>query len=344
MMPTFAVAIFIGILFCGLTLDLGVIEYTRLTMQRAADAAVVGAQVSHDQEDINWANNGLLDAAQNGFTNGSNSTIVTIAEQPNTGSYFGHYDAVQATITKTVTTFFLGILNGGHQSLTVHSVALMTPCVYVTNAHGWTTVQYPLALINGSSIGNWGGSTMGCPVYVGKGVSVDSYSSLWTNATNVTGGPSSSVLSGGIFHTPRFSVSALSDPLVYSPACATLSANCIRGTTSGVQPPSSSSCTYTNKVWPSGSLALSSGTYCNSFSFSNATVTLSPGLYVIANGGTWTNSTVSGSGVTLYFTQSGDGKYGTFTTSNTTMHLSDERSRLGTDQCSGFRFSEWIVK
>jgi hypothetical protein len=89
-----------------------------------------------------------------------------------------------------------------------------------------------------------------------------------------------------------------------------------------VQAPSFSSCTYTNKVWPSGSVALSPGTYCNSFSFTNSTVTLSPGLYIVTGGGAWTNSTVTGSGVTLYFTQKGDGKYGIFTTTSTTMHLS----------------------
>jgi hypothetical protein len=318
-------ATFIGLLFCGITLDIGVIEYTRLLMQRAADAAVVGAQVSHDQEDVNWTNNGVLDAQANGFTNGSSNTTVTVTEVPTSGSYAGHYDAVQAKITKTVNTFFMGILNGGVQTLSVQSVALMTPCVYITNAYGWGTVPYPLSLISGSSIGYFGGSTNGCPVYVNKGVSVDANSALWLNATNITGASSSSLLAGGIFHQPRFGSSVLADPLAYRSACMTLSANCIHGTASGVQPPSTpspSSCSYTNHVWPSGSIALSPGTYCNSFSFINSTVTLSPGLYIIANGGTWTNSTVTGNGVTLYFTQSGDGKYGTFTTSATTMHLS----------------------
>ncbi len=322
MTPTFVMATFIGILFCGITLDLGLIEYTRLVMQRAADAAAVGAQVSHDQEDANWITNGKLDAAQNGFTDGATDTTVTIDEQPNNGSYGGRYDAVQATITKKVKTSFMGIFNGGTQSLTVQAIALMTPCVYITNARGWPTVPYPLTLMTGSSLGNSGGSTMGCPVQVGKGVFVDPISSLWTNATNITGAASSSVLGGGIFHAPRFGAPALADPLSYSAACTTLSSSCIHGTSSGVQAPSFSSCTFANKTWASDSMVLSPGTYCDSFSFSNSFVTLSPGLYIITDGGTWTNSTVTGSGVTLYFTQKGDGKYGTFTTSNTTMHLS----------------------
>jgi hypothetical protein len=51
-------------------------------------------------------------------------------------------------------------------------------------------------------------------------------------------------------------------------------------------------------------------------------VTLSPGLYIITGGGTWTNSHVSGNGVTLYFTQKGDGNYGQFKVTNTPMTLS----------------------
>jgi hypothetical protein len=86
--------------------------------------------------------------------------------------------------------------------------------------------------------------------------------------------------------------------------------------------PSFSSCTFTNKTWPSGTVNLSPGTYCDSFSFSHATVTLSPGLYIITNGGTWTSSSVSGNGVTIFFTQKGDGKYGTFTATSTPMTLS----------------------
>jgi hypothetical protein len=320
MTQAFAMSIFIGILFCGFTIDLGMIEYTRLLEQRAADAAAIGAQVSHDLDDPNWASNGQADAGLNGFTNGTNSTTVTVFESPNYGNYAGRYDALQATVSKTIQTSFIGIFTAGKQTVTVNSISLMTPCVYLRNAYGWT--MYPLKLVSGSSLGNWGGSTLGCPVYVGGGIFTDANSSLWTNATNSTAASTSSSLSGGIFHTPHYNSSTLGDPLLYTSACKTLSSNCVNGTAYGIQAPSFSSCTYTNQTWASGTLSLSPGTYCSSFNFSNNIVNLTPGLYIIAGGGTWSNSTVTGNGVTLYFTQKGDGNYGTFKVTNSTMALS----------------------
>jgi hypothetical protein len=43
---------------------------------------------------------------------------------------------------------------------------------------------------------------------------------------------------------------------------------------------------------------------------------LNPGLYVITGGATWKNSTVSGSGVTLFFTQGAGGSYSKFIIQN----------------------------
>jgi len=41
-------------------------------------------------------------------------------------------------------------------------------------------------------------------------------------------------------------------------------------------------------------------------------VTLKPGLYVITGGANWYNSTITGTGVTLYFTSGGGSSYGKF--------------------------------
>jgi len=78
MTPLFVLTIILSILFCGITLDLGMVERTRLRMQNAADAAALGAQVSHDQEDPNWLNNAMLDASQNGYTNGGEGGTVSV--------------------------------------------------------------------------------------------------------------------------------------------------------------------------------------------------------------------------------------------------------------------------
>ena len=322
MYPLFAIFTIVGVLFCGLTIDIGIMETHHLQMQSAADGAALGAQVSHDQEDTSYLSNGILDAGLNGFTNGSYGVTVTVTN-PTSGNYSGYYDAVQATISQTSPTNFMGLTNRGKTTVSATAVALMTPCVYVTGAHSPSLTTYSLSLTTGSSLGYTNGSTMGCPVYVNSGLNLDVTSKLWTNATNVVGASSSSALSGTVYHQPRFGAVSQTDPLVYTAACATLSASCVNGTAFGISPPSFSSCTYTSHTWTSGStFTLSPGTYCSSFNFTSSTVTLSPGLYIITGGGTWTNSKVSGSGVTLYFTQKGDGNYGQFKVTNTQMTLS----------------------
>jgi len=329
MYPFFVICTIIGVLFCGLTIDIGILEKAHEQMQSAADAAALGAQVSHDQEDTSWLTNGSDDAATNGFTNGVNGVTVSVQEAPTSGSYAGFYDAVQVTITDTLHTNFMGWINGGTMTPTATAVAIETPCVYVTGAHS-PTATHPLSLTTGSSLGYTNGSTMGCPVYVSGSVNVDGTSKLWMNATNVVGSSGSSVLSGTIFHQPRFGATAQSDPLVYTAACSTLSSSCVNGTAYGITPPTFSSCTYTSHTWTSGStFTLSPGTYCNSWNFTNSTVTLNPGLYIITGGGTWTNSHVSGNGVTLYFTHGGGSSYGQFKVSGTVMTLSAPTAASG---------------
>jgi Flp pilus assembly protein TadG len=322
MSPLFAMTLMVSVLFCGITLDLGLIEFTKLHMQQAADAAALGAQVSHDQEDPNYLSNGVADAGLNGFTNGVNNTTVSLTEAPATGTYAGQYDAVQATITHQLPISFMAGLVGSKKGITVTATALETPCVYILSAHSSVAPTYPLELTSGSSLGFMGGSSMGCPVYVTRGLSVSADSSLWTNATNVTGSAGASSVTGGFYHQPRYGALTQSDPLAYTAACATLSAQCINGNAYGISPPSFSSCNYTNQTWIGATVALNPGTYCNSFNFTGQIVTLSPGLYIITGGATWTNAIVSGSGVTLYFTQGGGSSFGQFKATSTPITLS----------------------
>jgi len=46
----FVICTIIGALFCGLTIDIGMMENAHQQMQSAADAAAPGAQVSHPWE------------------------------------------------------------------------------------------------------------------------------------------------------------------------------------------------------------------------------------------------------------------------------------------------------
>jgi hypothetical protein len=83
-----------------------------------------------------------------------------------------------------------------------------------------------------------------------------------------------------------------------------------------ISSPIFSSCNYTSYSKTGGSATLSSGTYCKGLDLTNTTVFLNPGLYIITGGATWSNSKVSGSGVTLFFTSGGGGSDGKFTIEN----------------------------
>ncbi len=305
--------VFLSVLICGLSLDLGVFENDRLKMQAAADAAVLGAQVSHDQEDSNWVTNGQADAATNGYTNGANGVTVTVAEQPSSGAYAGFYDAIQATVTMPVAPMFMSVVRTGKVTVSSTSVALETPCVYLTGAHSPAWTSYPLTLQTASSVGRWGGSSMGCPVYVNKGISADSNSSLWENSFVSSGTAAQSSVLGGVFHAPRYGAATVTDPLSY--LTQPVFSACTSGDTS------------VNLV--NATKTLSPGTYCKGLNFTGSTITLNPGLYIICGGGSWTNSTVTGSGVTLFFTQSGDGNYGQFVATRSLIELSAPTSSSG---------------
>jgi hypothetical protein len=78
----------------------------------------------------------------------------------------------------------------------------------------------------------------------------------------------------------------------------------------------------------------------------NSTVTLNPGLYVITGGATWSGSTVSGSGVTLFFTTGGGASYGQFKIkSNSTVTLSApvDTSHGGTPAVLVFADRSWTT-
>lgn len=316
MMPLYAALIPLLILFCGLTMDIANLQLTKLTMQTAADAAALGAQVAHDREDSTYATQGMADAGLNGFTNGVNGVTVQITKNPATGYYAGYNDVIVATITQQVSTYFMGLAGFNKISVSAAAKSMVTPCSYFTGAKGLTTYALNLQGPSGSSIGDWGGSDMGCTVYVGTGINVGSISSLWANATDVVGAASQSVLSGGIFHTPRFGAQSISDPLA------------------GITQPAFSSCTHPAgtgvaagtaavNITASGTYVLNPGTYCGGLNFSGGgNFTLNPGLYIICGGGTWNGVHVTGTGVTLFFTQKGDNNYGQFVVTMGTYTLS----------------------
>jgi hypothetical protein len=301
MSTLFAMALIVCVLFCGLTIDIGRMELEKIQMQSAADAAAVGAELETERGTWNWQTMGKSDASLNGFTDGQNGATVTVIQDPTSGAYVGRYDAIQVTITQTLKTLFMGTLNGGSYTLTVRSVALVPTCNYFLGA---ASASYTYTFQNQSATLN-----SSCPIYVNYSDSVDYFSDFFGFGANVSG-PSSASYSQGwesqqsqgptwpqTSLAPTFGSPAMADPLA------------------SITQPVFSSCDKTSYKLTTGSAILNPGTYCGTAStvgmtVTNASVTLNPGLYVITGGAVWDKATVTGAGVTLFFTKGNGAQYG----------------------------------
>lgn len=272
MLPLFALALPVLLLFCGLAVDIGLMESRALSAQQAADSAALSGELEAERGG-DWASVARSSAALNGFTDGANSTTVTVTAAPTRGPYAGAPDALQVTVTQQAPTIFLSSLGGSTVSAT--AIALIPPCVYLTGSG--TTLTASSA-----------GITASCPVYANGAVQLDRASSLMATALNLTGTSAQSSFAGSAFPAPRFSASTLTDPL------ATLAE------------PQLPPCTATSFAHSGGSVTLHPGVFCKGMTLSQANVTLTPGLYVFTGGAHWSGSVVQGTGVTLLFT-SGNG-------------------------------------
>jgi hypothetical protein len=138
--------------------------------------------------------------------------------------------------------------------------------------------------------------------------------SLAPEALNIAGPASSSSIAGYEWPTPNYNAPTVADPLSYV-----------------TSPTFSGTCNHTSYSLynASGTTTLNPGTYCKGLNITNSTAKLNPGLYVITGGGTWYNSTVTGSGVTLYFTSGGGGTDSKFILSQANVTLSAPTTSSG---------------
>jgi Flp pilus assembly protein TadG len=298
-MSTFyAVLLPVLVLFCGLSVDVGTLELKQLKMQSAADAAAISAELEAERDTGNWVTVAQEEAAAHGFTNGSNNVTVSVAQQPSSGPYAGRYDALQATISQRVKTFFMGAINGGYVTISAQGSALITPCVFLTGTG--TLQQYTLDGVTG----DFKGST--CPFDINTNVETTN-DNVVPEALNIAGPSSNSSIAGYEYPPPNYNAPAVTDPLSYV-----------------TEPTFSGTCNHTSYSLynVSSNTTLNPGTYCKGLNITNSTATLNPGLYVITGGGTWYNSTVTGTGVTLFFTSGGGASDGKFILSESTVTLS----------------------
>jgi hypothetical protein len=289
MLSFYAVLIPILVLFCGLSVDVGMLELKQMQLQSAADSAAISAELEAERNTGNWVSVAQQEAAAHGFTNGSNNVTVSVGQQPSSGAYAGRYDALYATVQQKVKTYFMGTFNGGYVTLSAQGVALITPCVFLTGTG--TLQQYTLDGVTG----DFKGAT--CPFNINTNMET-SNDNVVPEALNIAGPAANSSIAGYEYPPPNYNAPAVTDPLSYL-----------------TEPTFSGTCDHTSYSLynVSSNTTLNPGNYCKGMNITNSTATLNPGLYIITGGGTWYNSTVTGSGVTLFFTSgggsSGDGKF-----------------------------------
>ena len=304
MLVYFAVILTVLIGFCGLAVDAGRVELRRLQLQGAVDDAAVASAAEWQSGNSNWQATAGLEA--NAYLAGNNLPAAAVdapVVAPAAGLYAGDFNTVQVTLHQTVPTIFLGILEQGSSSvsLSVSAAARLPPCAYFSASP---------AVSSGNASGGYGAQLSAtsiattCPVWSRTGLLVDSSSQMTGSAGALSGAPGSSQIMGTVSPAVSYLRPQQADPLGYLHA------------------PTFAHCDHTNVSY-SSTATLSPGTWCGGLNASGATLNLQPGLYLITGGANWSNTTVNGSGVTLYFTQGGGSGFGTFNVNNhSSIHLS----------------------
>jgi hypothetical protein len=268
--------------FAGLAIDVGMMQWRSLRVQHAADAAAQEAMYQYFRGDTSWSSEGQAQATMNGFSNGVNGATVSLLYPPTSGPLTGDTLSIQANVTQTFNTLFMGLLKGGSSSVTATATAREIPtCVWIMN---------PSSPSNGSLALASASMSPNCGVYVntasGYTLGVDGFANLYSLRNRVVGVASTaSISTGGIGPQPKYGAAVKKDPLAY------------------VTAPTLTTCTYTSVSYSSGSHTLSPGSYCGGITLSSTTITLNAGLYMIDGGMNVSNSNIYGTGVTLYFTK-----------------------------------------
>jgi hypothetical protein len=261
----------------GLALDGAAIQRQRRLTQKAADAAAAAAaiEIYRNRTDSVTAS-ALSESRRNGYTDGANGVTVTVTYPTTTGYFIGNL-FVKVTVEKRMSTMFSAFI--GRDSAVVRSSATgglgpANACLTLLDPTGTT-----LSVKSGTL------STTNCGIAVNSSsataVETPANGDINTQFITVNGGPSTAP--AGVTGTYSSGAPRLPDPLGYLTMPAV-------GTCTGA---------YGDYANFTGA-TLSPGTYCGGIGIDHATVTFSPGLYILAGGGLiLKHATVTGNGVTF---------------------------------------------
>jgi Putative Flp pilus-assembly TadE/G-like len=283
--------VFIGTLALGT--ETGRWYLTQEKMQGAADASAISAAIGLNGGDTNVTLEANATAASNGFTNGSNGTVVTLNNPPKTGPNVGNSGAVEVIIKQPQSLLFSSLFLNSPVVVQARAVARAAPpCVIALS-------QTPLvSLVTGVAAAAFANVLADqCTVADNSpgvvALTAALFSSITAQKVKVVGGFLG--LLGTVTPTP-VNAPPTPDPFKGTtvPDISSLPCN-----------PYSSS-TYGNIT---GAVTLNPGRYCGGLTvIGGANVTLSPGTYYMDGGllglSVLLGGTVTGTGVTIVLTSS----------------------------------------
>jgi hypothetical protein len=280
-LPLVAACLAVLLGFAAMSVDVAYWEYRQQAQQAATDAAAIGGaqQLVRSGCSNSSAATGAADsdAANNGFTNGTNATI-TVQNPPASGPYSNNACAVSVQVTTTQASFFarlFGYASGMPETTDAVATASSTSssCIYLLSTSSWSsfndaTVDAPGCAIAINYSADFNGGTITSP-FIGYAGGTPNYGgTTFTEASPV----------------PMLQVT---DPCPEIPGCTYLTDN----------PPAESGCQTVNENGiPTN---LKPGCYQNLNL--NAATTMAQGLYIISgNFNCNSGFSLTGTGVTIY--------------------------------------------
>ncbi len=277
--------------FMALAIDIGYLFLTKNRMQVAADsAALVAASSIQNGQGIISANDWALTATSaNSFTNGVDSTTVTVNVPPGgTESYAQNASYVKVTVQHTTPTFLAGFF--GVMNMLASASAVAGP------AGGGNPCVLALDSTSNAALNVQGSAKIfatGCGIYVNSSsinaLECTGKSNQFTaNVINVVGGIDTNKCQTSTSNSVKVSAPITVDPFIDFPLPDNTKLPCNPIDTS------------------KNPISLTSGTYCGT-TINSKTLNMAAGTYVIYGGGLTLkgSSTLNGAGVTIYNTGAG---------------------------------------
>lgn len=290
-----AVAIIMGLVLpvligmVGLAVEVGSWFGERRSLQSAADAAALaGAWDLLSGSNATVTTSATTYATRNGFS--TSSGTITVNTPPSSGSYTTDATAVEVILTRTQSLLFSALFLGSNITISARAVANSGAqglgCLIALDS----SASDALHMDSNAQV-----NLDGCGITVNSSSSdaftLDSNAEATADFVRVTGNYDTAGNSSIDADTITTGAAATADPYA------------------DITMPAVGACDETNyQLGTNASATLNPGVYCGGFRMrSNSSATLNPGTYII-NGGTFSmdsNTTLSGSGVTIILTGSG---------------------------------------